>query len=86
MMDDRDFEIEAEKAILLLKENLNGLLDLAHLGGMRDEQLRIVKLIENMPWQTYYAVANDGNILDTVSMPKVLERDKVLALIKGEQK
>ncbi len=47
MMTDKDFEIEAEKALMLLKENLNGLLDLAHLGGMRDEQLRIVKLAEN---------------------------------------
>jgi hypothetical protein len=47
MMNDRDFEIEAEKAILLLKENLNGLMDLSHLGGMRDEQLRITKLVEN---------------------------------------
>ena len=50
------------------------------------ENERIAKLLEEMPWQIYQAVALDGKILESVSMPKVFNRDDVLALIKGENK
>ena len=49
------------------------------------ENERIIKLLEEMPWQIYQAVALDGKILESVSMPKVLNRDDVLALIKGDK-
>lgn len=54
--------------------------------GKTTEQERIIKLLEEMPWQIYQAVALDGKILESVSMPKVFNRDDVLALIKGENK
>lgn len=49
------------------------------------ENERIIKLLEEMPWQIYQSVALDGKILESVSMPKVLNRDDVLALIKGDK-
>ena len=54
--------------------------------GVIEERERIIKLLEEMPWQIYQAVALDGKILESVSMPKVFNRDDVLALIKGENK
>ena len=50
--------------------------------GERLAENRIVKLIEEMPWQIYHAVANDGRIIDTVFTPKVLDRGTILTLIK----
>lgn len=86
MMTDRDFEIEAEKAIMLLKESTNGLLDLAHLGGMRDEQLRIIKVLEDPYYHHTYFGARG------VDDEPVLLHDgecigcNAIAGIKGENK
>ncbi len=81
MMTDRDFEIEAEKALMLLKENLNGLLDLAHLGGMRDEQLRIIKLLE--PLAVHDELCKHGCYPEDCSAASY---EYAIELIKGEQK
>jgi hypothetical protein len=52
--------------------------------GVRQEQERIIKLLEEMPWQIYQGVAQDGKILE-LPTPKVLDREAVIALIKGEK-
>jgi hypothetical protein len=45
----------------------------------------IIELIEEMPWMIYQGVAHDGTILN-LPTPKVLDREAVIALIKGESK
>lgn len=47
---------------------------------------RILALLEEMPYQVYSGVATGGKILDSITTPKVLLRDDVIALIKGENK
>jgi hypothetical protein len=54
------------------------------------EQGRLTKLIEDLPKFTYHGVAIGGidgsrKILDQPS-PLMLERDAVLAILRGEQK
>ena len=53
--------------------------------GVVSERERIIKLLEEMPWQIYQGVAHDGRILN-LPTPKVLERETAIALIKGENK
>jgi len=53
--------------------------------GKEDEQERIIKLLEKMPMMVYYAVANNGRILDKPCSPVVIEREAAIALIKGEK-
>lgn len=55
------------------------------LGAKRAEE-RIIKLLEEMPWQIYSGVALDGKPIESVLTPKVLIREDAIALIKGENK
>jgi hypothetical protein len=50
------------------------------------ENERIAKLLEEMPWQVYSAVALDGKLIESVVTPKSLIREDVIAIIKGENK
>lgn len=68
---------------LMTKEDVAAINEFADY-VRNQERERIFKLLEEMPWQIYQAVALDGKILESVSMPKVFNRDDVLALIKGE--
>lgn len=50
------------------------------------ERERIIKLLEEMPWQIYSGVGIDGKPIESVWTPKVLIREDAIALIKGENK
>jgi Tfp pilus assembly pilus retraction ATPase PilT len=69
---------------LMTKEDVAAINEFADYVRNQENE-RIIKLLEEMPWQIYQAVALDGKILESVSMPKVLNRDDVLALIKGDK-
>lgn len=46
MMDYKQLETTMEKAITSLKERLADIMEIAQIGGMLDEQNRIIKLLE----------------------------------------
>lgn len=54
--------------------------------GVIEERERIIKLLEEMPWQIYSGVGIDGKPIESVWTPKVLIREDAIALIKGENK
>jgi hypothetical protein len=60
--------------------------DLGIETGEKYEQERIIKLLEKMPMMVYYAVANNGRILDKPCSPVVIELEAAIALIKEENK
>lgn len=51
-----------------------------------EERERIIKLLEEMPWQIYSGAGIDGKPIESVWTPKVLIREDAIALIKGENK
>jgi len=58
----------------------------AYSQGVKDTEERIIKLLEEMPWQVYSAVAIDGNPIESVVTPKVLIREDAIAIIKGDNR
>ena len=49
------------------------------------ENERIIKLLQEMPWQIYSGVGIDGKPIESVWTPKVLIREDVIALINGDK-
>ena len=71
-----------------IKHSLNFIgnsLDSIIEGAVEWERSRIIKLLEEMPWQIYSGVGIDGKPIESVWTPKVLIREDVIALIKGEK-
>lgn len=77
-MTDEQYEAKAETALLALRDEVNNVLEVAHLGGEMSEKNRIIKLLtdyfkltqtepdENPEWDAGFQAA--------------------LTLVKGEQK
>ena len=78
-MSDRKKEIQK-----LLDASLTKWMSKAYESGKQDERERIIKLLEDDA-VTYNLIALDGKILEHTA-PLAAPLDKVIALIKGENK
>lgn len=70
----------------LMSEDEEMAYDSGLIDGRDKERERIIKLLEEMPWQIYVAVSIDGKPIESVKTPKTLLREDAIALIKGENK
>lgn len=61
---------------------------IAYIKGQVAERERIIKLLEEMDIEIHYTTWFDaqGNIMNRLASPETLNREKVFALIKGENK
>jgi hypothetical protein len=64
----------------------NSLLEQVWHEAERNTEQRIIKLLEEMPWDMLMkAGPNQTVILDSATYEKILNRDDAIALIKGEK-
>jgi len=77
---------ENTKNLVMTRTYFTEMLENKIAQGVEKEQQRIIQLLEKMDIEIHYTTWFDaqGNIMNSITSPQTLDREKIFALIKGE--